>query len=83
MEKLVLIEILLIAWAVYLLFFIFTNLLLVFNREARSLYLEKVRENIEEYVTSEFMCKFFKNMFWLAVCVALLFAAFRGNITIG
>ncbi len=58
------------------------HLTIVFWDHATKMGVEQIRENPEEYVRTEHMCKFMYNMIWIAIFFKLLYAAFSGHIEI-
>lgn len=59
---------------------IFFHLMAVFHQDTTDICVKKVMENPYNYVRTEEMCYFFRNMVYLFFVIVLLFAACNGNM---
>jgi len=75
------IYIVLVVFLLGIIWHIFCHLLVVFHKDTTDLYVKKVMEDPYEYVKTEEMCYFFRNMVYLYFVGQLLFAACNGNLT--
>ena len=75
------IYIVLVVFLLGIIWHIFCHLLVVFHKDTTDWYVKKVLEDPYEYVKTEEMCYFIRNMVYLFFVGQLLFAACNGNLT--
>ena len=78
--EMIIIYILLIIILLGILWHIFCHLMAVFHKDTTDLYVKKILENPYEYLRTEEMYYFFRNMIYLLFVIQLLLVACNGNI---
>lgn len=78
--EMVIIYTILIILLIGIVWHIFIHLMVVFHKDTTDICVKKVMENPYNYVRTEEMCYFMRNMIYLSLVCTLLFAACNGNM---
>jgi len=79
--ELLIFKIIIIVCLIRLIFLQIGHLYISFNKEGNKMQVDEILKDPEKYVKWDHLETFMTNMIWLVFIIALIVAAFSGNVT--
>ncbi len=79
--ELIIFKIITIGCLIRLIFLQIGHLYISFNKEGNKMQVDEILKDPEKYVRYDHLETFMTNMIWLVFIIALIVAAFSGNVT--
>ena len=79
--ELLIFKIIVIGCLIRLIFLQISHLYIAFNKEGNKMQVDEILKDPEKYVRYDHLQTFTYNMIWLVFIIALIVAAFSGNVT--
>ena len=79
--ELLIFKIIVIGCLIRLIFLQVGHLFIAFNKDGNKMQVDEILKDPEKYVKYDHLETFMSNMIWLVFIIALIVAAFSGNVT--
>ena len=79
--ELLIFKIIVIGCLIRLIFLQVGHLFIAFNKDGNKMQVDEILKDPEKYVRYDHLETFMSNMIWLVFIIALIVAAFSGNVT--